>query len=97
MGDHGIFFSAERRVVVFAAIEIAHAVNFRLRRGQRAAVVIERMSGVVLHWTLESQQDLDCRSAFGAWQGIRILFWDSEDILDLEDVERAIVEGLKDW
>lgn len=70
MGDHGIFFYAER-VVVFAAIEIAHAWTLGLRRGQRGCcVVIERMSGVVLHWTLESQQDLDHRSAFGAWQGI---------------------------
>ena len=70
MGDHGIFFYAER-VVVFAAIEIAHAWTLGLRRGQRGCcVVIERMSGVVLHWTLESQQDLDHRSACGAWQGI---------------------------
>ena len=30
----------------------------------------DRMSGVVLHWTLESQQDPDRRSACGAWRGI---------------------------
>ena len=73
IGDHVfvfVFFCG-KRVVVFGALEIAHARTLGLRRGQRGCcVVIERMSGVVLHWTLESQQDLDHRSACGAWQGI---------------------------
>ena len=57
--------------MVFGVIGIAHTWTLELRRGQRGCcVVIERMSGVVLHWTLESQQDLDHRSACGAWQGI---------------------------
>lgn len=63
MGDHGIFFSAERRAVVFAAIEIAHAWTLGSVAKQRGCcVVIERMSGVVLHWTLETARS-DHRSA----------------------------------